>query len=256
MVFTPSHYSRALHLNEAFGPCPDKRVRTAVAMAIDREAMSQLAFSGLWKPDYNANVDTEADWINRDAALPEFDRVGAEKLLDDAGYPRKDGGWRFSTEVVAQPLADCLAMLPVIVQQLRAVGIDARQKLSDQATYFATTFGGKWETSSYAPRFGPDPDAYREHFANTGARNYMHYSNKEVDELAAKAVTLPDPAARKPLYDRIQTLLVGDVAFVNLFNEQKTSLERPGWTGFPTDKDGYDTSMTWYGLFGVRPPER
>ncbi len=50
-------------------------------------------------------------------------------------------------------------------------------------------------------------------------------------------------------------MLVRDMPYVNLFNEQKTSLERPDWTGFSTDPDGYDTSMSWFGFFGVRPPK-
>jgi peptide/nickel transport system substrate-binding protein len=254
VIFTPSHYSRALYLNFAYPPYANQQVRYAIAMAMDREAINRLAFSGFWRPDYTASIETQANWINPEARFPTFDRAGAEKLLDAAGFPRKAGGWRFSTTVIGQPLADCLAMLPVIVQQLRAVGIDATARLFDQTTYFQMMFDGKWETSCYASRFGPDPDAYREHFATTGSRNFMHYSNAEVDDLARRGVATLDPAARRPLYQRIQELIVRDVAFINLFNEQKTSLERPGWTGFPTDADGFNTSMTWYGLLGVRPP--
>jgi peptide/nickel transport system substrate-binding protein len=42
---------------------------------------------------------------------------------------------------------------------------------------------------------------------------------------------------------------------VNLFNEQKTTLIRPGWTGFTTDEDGYDKSVSWFGFYAVRPPK-
>ena len=254
VVFTPSHYSRALYLNFAYAPYASLKVRTAVAMAMDRDAINRLAFAGLWKPAMHGNVDTQSNWINTEASFPTFDRAGAEKLLDEAGFPRKEGGWRFATTVIGQPLADCLAMLPVMVQQLRAVGINATTRLLDQSTYFQMMFSGNWETSCYATRFGPDPDAFREHFATTGSRNFMHYSNAEVDDLARRAVLTLDPAARRPMYQKIQELVVRDVAFINLFNEQKTTLERPGWTGFPTDESGFNQSITWYGLFGVHPP--
>ena len=254
VVFTESHYSRALLLNLAHPPFDNIKVRQGIATAMDRDTMSKLAFAGIWKPAMHANVDVEQAWINNDASFPAFDHAKAEQLLDEAGYPRKEGGWRFTTTLIGQPLADCLAMLPVIVQQLRAVGIDAKLQLLDQSTYFQTMLEGKWDSSCYATRFGPDPDAFREHFSTTGSRNYMHYSNPEVDDLAKRAVLTLDPAARRPMYQKIQEIIVRDVAFINLFNERKTSLERPGWDGFPTDASSFNKAITWYGLFAVHPP--
>jgi peptide/nickel transport system substrate-binding protein len=47
---------------------------------------------------------------------------------------------------------------------------------------------------------------------------------------------------------------VRDIPYINLFNEQKTSLVRAGWSGFPAEESGYDKSVTWFGYFGVVPP--
>jgi peptide/nickel transport system substrate-binding protein len=144
----------------------------------------------------------------------------------------------------------------VVLQQLRQLGINASLVQYDQATFFNIMAQKKFDLSVYSTRYGPDPDAYREHYATGRPRNYPGYSNAEIDEIAERAVTLSDPAQRRVIYQRIQELVVRDIPYVNLFNEQKTSLVRPGWTGFPTMETGFDKSITWYGIYAVKPPPR
>ena len=50
VVLTPSHIDRSLQINMTQKPYDDVRVRRAIDMAIDRDAISKLAFSGVWKP--------------------------------------------------------------------------------------------------------------------------------------------------------------------------------------------------------------
>ena len=50
VVFTPSHFSRDIQLNLTRRRSTSSQVRQAIAHAIDRDAMNQLAFNGLWKP--------------------------------------------------------------------------------------------------------------------------------------------------------------------------------------------------------------
>ena len=64
-----------------------------------------------------------------------------------------------------------------------------------------------------------------------------------------------DQAARKKIYDRMQAILVQEIPYVALFNETKISLERPSWTGFATDENGYDKALSWFGYYSVQPPK-
>jgi peptide/nickel transport system substrate-binding protein len=256
VVFTPSHYSRDIQLNLARKPLDDIKVRTAIAHAIDREAMSKLAFNGFWKPAVHANVDTQEAWINREVRFPAFDRAKAEALLDEAGLKRGQGGWRFAVSLTGPAYSDCQSIIEVATQQLRQVGIDAKVEKFDLATWFKRMQERNFDISCYFTRYGPDPDAYREHFGTGGQRNFMSYTNKEFDEIGAKAVTLVDIAARQPLYRQMQAMLVRDLPYINLFNEVKTSLVRPGWSGFNVEESGYDKSITWFGFYAVKPPGR
>ncbi len=256
VIFTPSHYGRDLQINMRKAPFDDIKVRQAIAYAMDRDAINRLAFNNFWKPEYHASIQSQENWINRNVSFPKFDRATAERLLDEAGLKRGADGWRFATTLTGQPLADIRGMMPIILQQLRQIGINASLVQYDQATFFNIMAQGKFDLSVYSTRYGPDPDAYREHYATGRPRNYPGYSNPEIDEIAERAVTLTDIAARKAIYQRIQELVVRDIPYVNLFNEQKTTLERPGWTGFPTDEDGFNKSITWYGMYAVQPPKR
>lgn len=254
VVFTPSHYSRDIQLNLARAPLSDLKVRQAISYAIDRDAISRLGFNGFWKPAFHANVDTQTDWINKDVSFPAYDKAKAEALLDEAGLPRKDGKWRFAVSVTGPSYSDCRAINEVLVQQLREVGIDAKLEAFDQATWFRRMQDKNFDISCYFTRYGPDPDAYREHFGTGGPRNFMGYSNAAFDELGAKAAAISDKAERKKYYAEMQAMLVRDVPYINLFNEQKTSLVRKGWSGFPLQESGYDKSVTWFGYYGVKPP--
>lgn len=256
VVFTPSHFSRDMQLNLARPPLDNPLVRQAIAHSIDRDAMNRLAFAGLWTPSAWASIESQKDWINRDAKFPAFDRAKAEQLLDQAGLPRREGGWRFAITVAPPNFVDCKSMMEVAVQQMRAVGINARLEQFDQATWFSRVNQKNFDINCYFTRYGPDPDAYREHFATGGGRNFMSYQDKELDEIALKASMISDKAERQKIYKRIQEIIVRDIPYINLMNEQKTTIIRAGWSGFNVEESGFDTSYTWFGYYSVKPPGR
>jgi peptide/nickel transport system substrate-binding protein len=147
-------------------------------------------------------------------------------------------------------------MMEVAVQQMRAVGINARLEQFDQATWFSRVSQKNFDINCYFTRYGPDPDAYREHFATGGGRNFMSYQDKELDEIALKASMISDKAERQTIYKRIQEIVVRDIPYINLMNEQKTTIIRAGWSGFNVEESGFDTSYTWFGYYSVKPPGR
>jgi peptide/nickel transport system substrate-binding protein len=113
--------------------------------------------------------------------------------------PRGAGGWRFDVSVTNPNFPDCKAMMEVLVQQLRQVGINAKLEQFDQATWFRRQAEKQFDISCYFTRYGPDPDAFREHFMTGGGRNNMSYSNPELDALAQKAATLNNKDERRKL---------------------------------------------------------
>ena len=89
-----------------------------------------------------------------------------------------------------------------------------------------------------------------------GGRNNMSYSNPELDQLLTRAATLRDKAERQSIYHRVQETLVRDLPYINLFDEQKTTVIRAGWSGFNTEPEAFDRAITWFGYYTVVPPGR
>lgn len=256
VVFTESHFSRDIQLNIRKGPLEKLQVRQAIAHAIDRDAMNKLAFNNLWRPGVHASVESQGELINRNAKFPAHDKARAEKLLDEAGFPRGADGWRFPLAITNPPFSDCRAMMEVLTQQLRQVGINARIEVFDQATWFRRQGEGQFDVSCYFTRYGPDPDAFREHFSTGAGRNFMGYSNAEFDDVVKRASGMKNGPERTALYHKAQELIVRDLPYINLFNERKTSLVQAGWSGFMIEEEGFNKSLTWFGYYGVKPPGR
>ena len=98
----------SLAFNNHEPPFSDVRVRHALQMAIDLETIRDSYFSGFgeWKPmgpigpqwvGYHNAFDT---WPEELQKLWSYDPEGAERLLDEAGYPRGADGVRFQTSIM------------------------------------------------------------------------------------------------------------------------------------------------------------
>jgi len=255
VIMNQSHYGRDIQLNLRREPLNKLKVRKAIAYAIDRPKMSKLAFFGLWKPAYYAIVDTQKKWRNEDAKFPSHNKELAEKLLDEAGYPRKSDGWRFDISVTGPSYQGCVEIAEVLVQQLQDIGINARWDKYDNSAWYTKMTKHDFDISVYFTRFAPDPDAYREHFGTNGARNFMGFSNSEFDNLAEEGITLTKFEDRKKNYQKMQKILVDNIPYIQLFNTLQASLIRPGWTGFNVQPSGFNKSFTWFGYFAVKPPK-
>lgn len=254
VIETPSIYGRDLWFNLSVEPLNDPLVREAIAHAIDREEISELAFRGLWKPAYTAGSPYVPAYLNEEATFPEFDQARAEELLDQAGYPRQADGTRFSMRFTNPTQADSKLIAEILVQQLEAVGIDVDWQEFDQATWTENVSKGDFDTTIYFVRYGPDPDAYSEHFQTGGPRNFTGYSDAEVDRLLDEARATSDESVRQANYDAVQEALVSDMPYINLFGQVRFSMASEAWTCLNIDPCGFDSSMGWFGYRTVQPP--
>lgn len=77
-------------------------VRTALAMAVDRDAIIEFTLEGVGVPVYVDWFSTQSPyWDNK--WQYEYDPDEAERLLDRAGYPRVSGGYRFELPLFVGP---------------------------------------------------------------------------------------------------------------------------------------------------------
>ena len=114
-------------------PGSDVRVRQALRLAVDRDAINKAVFQGLATPGRDTPVGPLYGALYTDTTkLPTRDVAAAKKLLADAGYPN---GLTFDFAIPqGEQNADELAQ--VLQAQWKDAGITVNIKLTDQSVYY------------------------------------------------------------------------------------------------------------------------
>jgi peptide/nickel transport system substrate-binding protein len=166
------------------------------------------------------------------------DRIAkANKLLDDAGLPRKENGMRFSTTLEINPFGQQWQRQGEYLKQaLAAVGIDVTLRSEDVGAWLRRVYTNYDYDISEPFLFNlSDPviGVQRQYVTSQIRKgvdfvNNTFYSNKEVDDLFAAGAQELDPAKRAEIYHKIQKILVTDspvvwlteVQYVTVFNRK------------------------------------
>lgn len=110
-----------LHFNMRRKPWTDVKVRTAVAMAIDRDEINKTVFFGFGASAANPLGHMPPPYNGITVNVPPYDPEGAKKLLADAGYPNG-----FDDVLVGCPAPEERKTAEVIQGQLSKIGINAK----------------------------------------------------------------------------------------------------------------------------------
>ena len=138
-------YSRAdaIILNTHTPPLDDIRVRHALQMALDLETINDAYFGGFgqWQqPRFLGAKGYYTEWEEWPAELKQYytyDPEGAERLLDEAGYPRGADGVRFKFEHKHRDVGD-LGHVEIIAGYWADIGVDVTINVTDWATIAAS----------------------------------------------------------------------------------------------------------------------
>ena len=140
-----SYYQRAFQvfgLNIRNAPFDDVRVRRALQMALDLETINDTYFGGFadWKNP--AWISTKGhytpfeEWPEELKQYYTYDPEGAEKLLDEAGYPRGADGIRFTAEYTHRDVID-LGYTEVAAGYWSDIGVKVTTRIVDTGTMIA-----------------------------------------------------------------------------------------------------------------------
>lgn len=201
----------------------DRRVRQAIACAIDRPAIIRA----LWRGQARlANTFLpEGHWAAAsNDQLPQYphDIERAERLLDEAGFPAGPDGirLRFTLKTSTDETTRLLAM--VLQQQLRAAGIQLDIRSAEFGTFYADITHGMFQM--YVLRWvasNEDPDIFRYTYDSASfppkGGNRGHYVNPRIDQLLREAASETDEAKRRAEYVEVQQILAEDLPGIPLW---------------------------------------
>jgi peptide/nickel transport system substrate-binding protein len=201
----------------------DKRVRQAMARAIDRQAIVDAIWRGQARLA-NTLLPT-GHWAaaaNEELALYPHDVARAQRLLEEAGFPAGKDGVRMRLTMKTSTDETTRLMAVVLQQQLRAAGIQLEIRSTEFGTFYADVAKGAFQI--YALRWigsNEDPDIFRYAYGSGSfppkGGNRGRYSNARVDALLAEASASPDRAVRKQDYVEVQQILAEELPGIPLW---------------------------------------
>ena len=215
----------------------DKRVRQAIAYAIDREAIVKYLRRGLAKPA--VGVLSPVAWAFEPNVNPfNHDVAKAKQLLDEAGYKDPDGDGpqprlRLSLKTSTDELFRLQAT--VIQQDLAKIGIDAEVRSYEFATFYADVLKGNVQMYQLQWVGVTDPDMLRrvyhsEQIPPVGF-NRAYYKNPEADRLIDLATTAKTDEERRKYYSEVQKLVAEDAPYISLWYKTNVAVMGPGIKG-------------------------
>lgn len=203
----------------------DKRVRRALAMAVDRESIVKSITKGRQLP---ANHYTPPDTAgyNARARLP-TDIEGAKKLLAEAGFPDGKGfpslEIHFNTDERHKSIAEA-------IQQMwkKSLNIDVTLVNHEWKVYLDTQDTMKYQISR-AGWIGDymDPNTFLELWTTGNGNNDTGWSHAEYDRLIAQASITADQVARYELFQKAEVILMDEVPIIPIFFYTKPYNLRP-----------------------------
>ena len=178
----------------------DARVRKAFELSIDRTALLQVVYNGLYAPTAQA-ISPSSPFYDQAMQPQARDVAAAKALLKAAGV---------STPVVVNltvPNNPDLRQAGEVIQSMaQEAGFDVRLTASEYASALSAANRGDFEAflTAWSGRVDPDGNLYG--FLHTGgAFNDSHYSNATVDRLLDEARDTAEVDKRRDLYAQMFT---------------------------------------------------
>ncbi len=210
------------------------RVRRAIAHGIDREGLithllrgQAIPATGLLSPQhwaYESHVKT----------FP-FDPEKARRLLDEAGYPEKEGV-RFALTFKATTNELNRTIAEAIQYQLSQVGIALEIRSYEWGTFYADIKSGNFQLYVLTWVGITDPDYYHYIFHSDSrpprGANRGGYQNPEVDRLLVAGRQASELNVRKATYGRMQQILAMELPYVSLWHELRWAAYKARVRGF------------------------
>jgi oligopeptide transport system substrate-binding protein len=223
----------------------DKRVRRALAMSIDREAIVKNVTRGEQLPAYHFTPPGTAGYTAR-ARFGEFDIKRAKALLTEAGYP--DGKGLPSIEIVFNTLETHRSVAEALQAMWKKnLGIDVRLLNQEWKVYLDSKKSGNYDLI----RFGwigdyPDPNSFLDLWITGGGNNDSRWSNAEYDRLIREAGRTADLEKRLEVFQQAEAILLDELPIIPVYFYTRVYAIHPsvrGW--YPTILDNHPYPHVW-----------
>jgi peptide/nickel transport system substrate-binding protein len=211
----------------------NKLVRQAFELSLDRAAIIQVVFNGLYTPTAQAVTRSSPFYVPSVQPLAR-DVAKAKSLLQQAGVKTP-----IPVQLMVPNNPDQLQVAQVIQSMASEAGFDVKIQATEFASSLQRSYDGNFEAYQIGWSGRVDIDGNTYAFLHTGQRNNVSdYSNPIVDQALDEARTLTDIEQRQALYAKMWEQVRQDLPLIYLWTLKNTPAMTAKLTGFQPIPDG------------------
>lgn len=212
------------------GKLADPRVRQALAMALDKDAIRDIAFGGAGSTQWSPLP--ESSWAYAEQDGYEYDLDAAAALLAEAGA----SDLSFQLEILSGfPEAEQIGR--VWQASLAEIGVTLTPNVTELSVWLDAYVSRSYDASWNLFNVGADPNSFfdiimQPHLADD-------YPNETVSGLIADALAVSDESERAAIYGELQQILVDELPIMIVQSTPVYSVTAPGVAGYEVNPLGW-----------------
>jgi peptide/nickel transport system substrate-binding protein len=208
-------------------------VRQAFELALDREALIQVVYAGMYTPTVQANPPS-SPFFFQDLKVPGRDVAKAKALLKQAGVPIP-----VPVTLTITNGSEIQQAGEVIQSMASEAGFDVKIKAMEFASSLQAAYGGDFQAYLIGWSGRTDPDGNMWQMLHSGGTfNYGHYSNAAVDKALDDARTVAAVDQRRGFYAKVWEQERKDLPLIYLWTGKNIVGMKKSLSGFQQVPDG------------------
>jgi peptide/nickel transport system substrate-binding protein len=209
------------------------KVRQALDLAIDREALNQVVFNGEFVPG-NQWVSPTNAYYQKSIPVPKRDVAKAKALIKEAGVTTP-----IAIDFMVPQGAENKAVSEVVQAMAAEAGFDLKIRVTEFATSLKAAEQGEYQMYFIGWSGRTDPDGNIYIFEKTKApQNVTGFTNPEVDKALDDARLTSDVGKRKAIYEKAAKILLTEDPILYLYHRKVLIAHTTKVEGFVPVPDG------------------
>ena len=220
--------------DRAKGPLSQSaKVRQALDLSIDREAINQVVFNGEFMPG-NQWVNPEHPYYQKAFPIRPRDVEKAKVLLKEAGATPP-----VSVDFMVPKGAETEAVAQVVQSMAAEAGFDMKIRVTEFATSLKQAEAGEYQAYllAWSGRIDPDGNSYV-FLHGKAPQNYSVWANADADKALDDARLVTDMAQRKAIYEKLAKHELNDEAILYIYHRRILIAHTTKLEGYKQMPDG------------------
>lgn len=227
--------STNLIVNSSAAPFDNAKIRTAMALAIDRDAFIKILSEGKFSKGTAVLPAPEGRWAMPEEMMnsvagynPDIagNRAKAAKIMEELGYTKDKP---LKVKVSTRNIAIYRDPAVILIDQLKSINIEAELEVVETSQWHAKVARKDYQVGLNLTGVGvDDPDVnFYENYWCTSQRNYTKYCNPELQKLIDKQSEESDYETRRKMVWEIDKKLQADVARPMIYHGRNATCWQP-----------------------------